>query len=64
VRSQIEDRVASDVLDALRERGHRVDAVAGWTATFGGVQVIFIDPVSGTRRTGADPRREAYGLAY
>lgn len=64
VRSQIEDRVAGDVLDALRERGHRVDPVADWTATFGGVQVILIDPVSGARRTGADPRREAYALAY
>lgn len=64
VRSQIEDRVASEVFDALRERGHRVDAVADWTATFGGVQVILIDPVSGARRTGADPRREAYALAY
>ncbi len=64
VRSQIEDRVASEVMDELRARGHRVDAVAGWTATLGGVQVIFIDPVSKARRTGADPRREAYGLAY
>jgi gamma-glutamyltranspeptidase/glutathione hydrolase len=64
VRSQIEDRVGGDVLDALRALGHRVDPVAGWTATFGGVQVIFIDPVSGARRTGADPRREAYGIAY
>lgn len=64
VRSQIEDRVATDVLDALRERGHRVEPAAGWTATFGGVQVIYIDPVSGTRRTGADPRREAYAFAY
>ncbi|MCU0617283.1 MAG: gamma-glutamyltransferase [Gemmatimonadaceae bacterium] len=62
VRSQIEDRVAPDVLDALRARGHRIDAVSGWTATFGGVQVILIDPVSGARRTGADPRREAYAL--
>ncbi len=64
VRSRIEDRVSPDVLDALRARGHQVDAVAGWTATFGGVQVIFIDPVSNARRTGADPRREAYALAY
>lgn len=64
VRSQIEDRVAPDVLEALRARGHRIDAVSGWTPTFGGVQVILIDPASGARRTGADPRREAYALAY
>jgi gamma-glutamyltranspeptidase / glutathione hydrolase len=62
--SRIEDRVAADVLDALRARGHDVRPASGWTATFGGVQVILIDPASGTRRTGADPRREAHGLAY
>jgi gamma-glutamyltranspeptidase / glutathione hydrolase len=62
--SRIEDRVAADVLDALRARGHEVRPVSGWTALFGGVQVILIDPQSGARRTGADPRREAYGLAY
>jgi gamma-glutamyltranspeptidase/glutathione hydrolase len=64
VRSQVEDRVAPSVLEALRARGHRVEAADGWTATFGGVQVILIDPVSGARRTGADPRREAYAIAY
>jgi gamma-glutamyltranspeptidase/glutathione hydrolase len=63
-RSQIEDRVAADVLEAVRARGHRVEPAAGWEALFGGVQVILIDPVSGARRTGADPRREAYGIAY
>jgi gamma-glutamyltranspeptidase len=62
--SRIEDRVGPDVLDALRARGHDVRPASGWTATFGGVQVILIDPASGARRTGADPRREAYGLAY
>ena len=63
-RSEIEDRVSSAVLDSLRARGHQVQAEAGWTATFGGVQIILIDPASGARRTGADPRREAYGIAW
>jgi gamma-glutamyltranspeptidase/glutathione hydrolase len=63
-RSQIEDRVAGPVLTALRERGHDLTAISGWNATFGGVQVILIDPASGVRRTGADPRREAYAIAY
>ncbi|MBI4520439.1 MAG: gamma-glutamyltransferase [Gemmatimonadetes bacterium] len=61
---QIEDRVRADVLTALRGRGHEIGTVSGWTATFGGVQVILIDPLSRARRTGADPRREAYGLAF
>lgn len=63
-RSQIEDRIPASVRSALTERGHQVSAVSGWTATFGGVQLIYIDPKSGARRTGADPRREAYAIAY
>jgi gamma-glutamyltranspeptidase/glutathione hydrolase len=63
-RTQVEDRIPADVIAALTERGHQMSTASGWTATFGGVQVIFIDPTSGTRRTGADPRREAYAIAY
>lgn len=63
-RSQVEDRVPAVVLDALRGRGHDITPVEGWTATLGGVQVILVDPVSGALRTGADPRREAYAIAW
>lgn len=63
-RSAIEDRVAPEVLEALRGRGHEVTPVEGWTATLGGVQVIYVDPASGALRTGADPRREAYAIAW
>jgi gamma-glutamyltranspeptidase/glutathione hydrolase len=63
-RSQIEDRVDPAVVSALTTRGHQISTVTGWTATFGGVQVILIDPASGARRTGADPRREAYAIAW
>jgi gamma-glutamyltranspeptidase/glutathione hydrolase len=63
-RSDVEDRVPPDAIAALRERGHQISTASGWTATFGGVQVILIDPRSGARRTGADPRREAYAIAY
>jgi gamma-glutamyltranspeptidase/glutathione hydrolase len=63
-RSQIEDRVPAAVVAALRERGHDISTTSGWSATYGGVQVILIDPASGVRRTGADPRREAYAIAY
>jgi gamma-glutamyltranspeptidase / glutathione hydrolase len=63
-RLQLEERVPATVRDALAARGHEIESVAGWTAVFGGVQLILVDPASGTRRTGADPRREAYGLAF
>jgi gamma-glutamyltranspeptidase len=64
LRVGIERGVRDEVIDALAARGHDINVIDGWNATFGGVQLILIDPVSGTRRTGADPRREAYGLAY
>jgi len=38
--------------------------VPGWTATFGGAQMILVEPGSGTLTVASDPRREAYGLAY
>jgi len=62
--SQIEDRVPAEVFAALRQRGHDVRPGSGWTASFGGVQIILRDPGSGALRTGADPRREAYGIAF
>jgi gamma-glutamyltranspeptidase/glutathione hydrolase len=64
VRTQIEDRVPEAVRSALGARGHQLSPVTGWTATLGGVQIILIDPASGARRTGADPRREAYAIAW
>ena len=63
-RSQIEDRVDAAVVAALEQRGHQISTASGWTATFGGVQIILIDPASGARRTGADPRSEAYAIAW
>jgi len=38
--------------------------VLAWRATFGGGQMILVDPETGARVVGSDPRREAYGLAY
>jgi gamma-glutamyltranspeptidase/glutathione hydrolase len=63
-RVELEDRVPAAVVAALTERGHQMSTASGWTATFGGVQMILIDPASGVRRTGADPRREAYAIAW
>ena len=38
--------------------------IDGWTATFGGAQMIHFDPTTGVLTAAADPRREAYALAY
>ncbi len=64
LRLLLESRFPAFVREALRARGHDVRIVDGWTDTFGGVQMIYVDPRSGALRTGADPRREAYGIAY
>jgi gamma-glutamyltranspeptidase len=60
----VEDRIPVEIRDALGASGHQLRVVHGWTATFGGAQMIFVDPVSGTLVVASDPRREAYGLAY
>lgn len=60
----VESRIPAHVSEELRRRGHVVRVVQGWTATFGGAQMILVDPASGTLVVGSDPRREAYGLAY
>ena len=60
----LEDRIPADVIRELEARGHVVRVISGWTSTFGGAQMIIVDPRSGTLVAAADPRREAYALAY
>jgi gamma-glutamyltranspeptidase/glutathione hydrolase len=60
----IEDRVPGDVLLELEALGHELRVIEGWTATFGGAQMIVYDAETGTLTAAADPRREAYALAY
>ena len=45
-------------------RGYTVLPRSGWTAEFGGAQAILIDLITGSKRTGADRRREGWSLAY
>lgn len=60
----IEDRIPMETIQGLEERGHLMRVVSGWTATFGGAQMIYVDPETGSLVVGSDPRREAYGLGY
>ena len=60
----IEDRVGPEALNRLQSLGHDLQLIPGWTATFGGAQMIFYDPETGVLTAAADPRREAYSLAY
>ncbi len=63
LRVAFEDRVAGAVLERLGAMGHEVELVQGWTATFGGAQMILRDR-DGTLTAASDPRREAYAIAY
>jgi gamma-glutamyltranspeptidase len=62
-RLQVEDGVPEDVRDALRAMGHDVRVQRGQSSDLGGAQVILLTP-AGARAVGADPRREAYGIAW
>jgi gamma-glutamyltranspeptidase / glutathione hydrolase len=64
VRLSLEDRVTREAAEGLIARGHDLALVQGWTATFGGAQMIVFDPATGVLTAAADPRREAYALAY
>ena len=63
LRVSFEDRVSTSVLEELVNRGHQPEVIHGWTATFGGAQMILVEPW-GTLTAASDPRREAYAMAY
>lgn len=60
----IEDRINPEVLSELESLGHALEVIPGWTATFGGAQMIFYNRETEVLTAAADPRREAYSLAY
>ena len=59
----VETGISDSVRVELERMGHRV-AVMRPGAAFGGAQLILVHPESGVRSTGADFRREAYGVAW
>ena len=63
LRVAFEDRFTAAVLARLGDLGHEVEVVQGWTATFGGAQMIIRDR-DGTLTAASDPRREAYAIAW
>ena len=60
-RLSLEARVPRAVIDELSRRGHDVQVVGPWDDRMGHAQAIWIDPRTGTRYGGADPRGD--GLA-
>lgn len=63
-RMQIETRIPAPVLAELSRRGHHLEQLGDFNYAVGGGQAVMIDPESGARLAGADPRRDGYALAY
>jgi len=60
---RIEGRVAEDIIAALRERGHVIEVIGGWSHA-SAPTVVSIDRRSGVKSAAADARRDRYAFAY
>ncbi|HTS28225.1 MAG TPA: gamma-glutamyltransferase [Bryobacteraceae bacterium] len=58
----VEDRILQDVREALIQRGHKLTVSGPWVMGSNGA--IFVDHKAGALSAGADPRVEAYALAW
>jgi gamma-glutamyltranspeptidase/glutathione hydrolase len=56
---EVESRVAPGVLEALRQKGHKIVSLQPYGVSTG-VTAVGVDPVHGTLRGGSDVRRERY----
>ena len=60
---QVESRVPAATIAALKAMGHTVEVLPGW-GSLGHMQVIRVDPKTGAKTAGADPRRTGYAMGY
>jgi len=60
----MEGRFAQQTMDALAALGHPVDKWADLAPAAGAVCAVLKDPQTGWLHAGADPRREAYAIAW
>ncbi len=61
---QLEARVPLRVIEDLARRGHDVEVVDAWDDRMGHAQAIWIDPRTGIRYGGADPRGDGQAAGY
>ena len=59
----VESAVPESVYEELSTRGHAVDRLRTFGMS-GCATVVLIDPATGNRIAGADPRRDCYAIAY
>ena len=60
---EIEGRVSQDLVDALNDRGHRVNVIGPWGIS-NGFTPILANPSDGIYHGGADPRKESVMLGW
>ena len=60
----VESRFPPETLDELQRRGHVLDRWGAWNELAGHAHGIVIDPASGTRLGGADPRSDGAAIGY
>lgn len=63
-RLNIEENCGAEVIAEMKRRGHDVETWPKYPAANAGVCAVKIDPETGLRHAGADPRREGYALAW
>jgi gamma-glutamyltranspeptidase/glutathione hydrolase len=56
----VESDLSADVVQGLEHRGHAVERAAPWSAA----EAIWLDPDTGWRHGGSDPRRDGLALGY
>jgi len=61
-RMAVEERIPPSVREELLKKGHKLQVVGPWILGSNGA--IVIDPATGVLNAGADPRAEAYALAW
>jgi gamma-glutamyltranspeptidase/glutathione hydrolase len=62
-RLNVEATIPDNVFEELRALGHGVSRIRPWSIA-GCATAVLIDPASGNRIAGADPRRDCYAMAY
>jgi len=60
----MEGRVAAEVIEELKRRGHQVNVVENWSQVMGSAHGIVIHPENGLRLGGSDPRSDGAAIGY
>jgi gamma-glutamyltranspeptidase/glutathione hydrolase len=59
----LEGRFPGETAADLAAMGHEVRVIDPWSPSTGGASIIHVDPRTGLRLAGADPRRDGYAVA-